>query len=524
MKIAHSAALTILIAISFLLAIVPSAKAGASLDIIPEPASVELPGGTVRLAIGSVVVAESALRELAEYTAAMLSRSNGAVIEIRERVPEKWRFSPIILSLDKSLERLGSEGYQLVADDAGVTISSSTADGVFYGIQTLRQLLPPTMENDEIAHATWLLPRVKIEDSPRFSWRGLMMDCSRTFQPVSYLEKVIDLLSLYKMNVLHLHLTDDQGWRLQIHKYPLLTETGARFAPQYRKKGGFYTKEEMKKLIDYAGSRGVTIVPEIELPGHSIAALASYPELSCTGGPFEIYPFFKGPSIQSNVFCAGREETFGFLQGVLNEVAQIFPGRYVHVGGDEVPKDKWRTCPACQARIRDEGLKDEHELQSYFIRRIEKHLNSLGKQLIGWDEILEGGLAPGATVMSWRGIKGGIDAARMGHDVVMSPTSHCYLDYDHQRISVERAYSYEPVPLELEQKFHKHILGVQGNIWTHIAVNQAATDIQVFPRLIALAEVGWSDKGQRSWKSFSRRLAAHNQRLDLLGVEYYGKK
>ncbi len=524
MKIACSAALTTLIAISILLMTAPVVSAESGLDIIPEPTSVQLPGGTVRLSIGSVVVAEPAIRALGEYVAAMLSGSNGSVIEIRETVPQNYRYSPVILRIDKSLERLGSEGYTLVADDGGVIIRGSTAAGVFYGIQTLRQLLPPTIENDEIAHATWLIPRIKIEDSPRFSWRGLMLDCSRTFQPVPYLEKIIDLLSLYKMNVLHLHLTDDQGWRLQIDSYPRLTETGARFAPQYRKTGGFYTKEEMKHLIDYAASRAVTIVPEIELPGHSLAALASYPELSCTGGPFEIYPFFKGPSIQSNVFCAGREETFSFLRNVLDEVVELFPGRYLHVGGDEVPKDKWHECPACQARIRDEGLRDEHGLQSYFIRRIEKHLNSRGKQLIGWDEILEGGLAPGATVMSWRGIKGGIAAARMGHDVVMSPTSHCYLDYDHQRISVERAYSYEPVPLELEGEFHKHILGVQGNIWTHIAVNQAATDIQVFPRLIALAEVGWSAEGHRNWKSFSRRLTAHNPRLDCLDVEYFGKQ
>ncbi len=520
MKITHSAPL---IAISFLLAIMPAASAESGLNIIPEPASVELTGGVVRLSIGSVVKVEPATRELGEYVASLLSDASGAVIEVREAVPETSSGSPVILSLDPSLERLGSEGYQLVADHGGVSIRGSAAAGIFYGIQTLRQLLPSTIENGETALAAWMIPHLKIEDSPRFAWRGLLLDCSRTFQPVSYLEKIIDLLSLYKMNVLHLHLTDDQGWRLQIDQYPRLTEIGAEFPPQYRKRGGFYTKEEMKRLISYARSRAVTIIPEIEMPGHSLAALAAYPELSCTGGPFEIYPFFKGTNIQRNVFCAGREETFRFLRNVLDEVVELFPTRYVHVGGDEVPKDNWRECPECQARIRDEGLKDEDGLQSYFIRRIEKFLNSRGKQLIGWDEILEGGLAPEATVMSWRGIKGGVAAARMGHDVVMSPTSHCYLDYDHRTISVEKAYSYEPIPAELEPEFHKHILGVQGNMWTHIAVNQAATDIQIFPRLIALAEVGWSAGGQRNWPDFARRLDSHHARLELLGVEYYGK-
>jgi hexosaminidase len=488
-------------------------------SIIPLPERVEVGTGRFRLTIGTPIIATGKTHRVGKYLSGFLSRTSGSVIRLVELTGEKADRRGIILKTDPELEYLGPEGYLLKIDPESVRISASSEAGVFYGCQTLRQLLPPTVESSELQHAAWELPCLTIEDKPRFVWRGLMVDCSRTFQTADYLKRLIDILALYKLNVLHLHLTDDQGWRLEIKKYPRLTSTGARFPDSYRKVGGYYTQEQIREIISYAAVRQVTIVPEIEMPGHCLAALASYPELSCTGGPFAIYPFFKGPNIQENVYCAGKEETFKFLENVLEEVLDIFPCRYVHVGGDEVPKTQWEKCRECQARIKSEGLQTEEELQSYFIKRIEKFLNSKNKTLIGWDEIIEGGLAPQATVMSWRGMQGGIEAALHGHDVVMSPTSHCYLDYDHETISVEKAYSFEPVPIELSEDRHRHILGLQGNMWTHIAVNEPAFDTQVFPRLISLSEVGWTAKNNKNWKDFSRRLESHYSRLGALGVE-----
>jgi hexosaminidase len=350
-----------------------------------------------------------------------------------------------------------------------------------------------------------------------------MLDCSRTFQSPGYIRRTIDRMSFYKMNVLHLHLTDDQGWRLEIRKYPELTVKGARFPERYAEPPahqGFYSQAEMRDLISYAAARSVTIVPEIEMPGHALAALSCFPGLSCSGGPFEIYPFFKGPNITNDIFCAGNDGTFEFLENILGEVAALFPSEFVHVGGDEAPKDSWNKCPKCRARIQSEGLKDEHELQSWFMRRVEKTLLKHGKRLIGWDEILEGGLAPGAAVMSWRGTSGGIAAANTGHAVVMSPTSHCYFDYTYEKIDSRRAYSFEPVPADLPADKVRHILGLQANFWSHIDREPEKVDRQLFPRLLAIAERGWSAKEAVDWADFSRRLRYHLAQLDRLGVRY----
>ena len=348
-----------------------------------------------------------------------------------------------------------------------------------------------------------------------------MMDTSRTFQTKAYLERCIDLMGLYKLNVLHLHLTDDQGWRLEIEKHPLLTTKGAKFSPNYSKPGGFYSKKEMKEILRYAAARNITLVPEIEMPGHCLAALAVYPQLSCTGGPFEIYPFFEGPGIQSNVYCPGNEKTFTFLEDVLTEVIELFPSTFIHLGGDEVPKSKWEACEKCRARIRDEKLKDLNELQSWFIKRMARFVESKGRKVIGWDEIMEGGLAEGAAVMSWRGIKPGIEALKAGHAVVFTPTSHCYLDYTYERLSLDRSYAFEPVLDGMTGEETARILGVQGNMWTHIATTEDAVDAQVFPRLIALAEAAWSPKDRRDEKSFCARMSSHYSRLDRMGVQYY---
>jgi hexosaminidase len=358
------------------------------------------------------------------------------------------------------LPTLGDEGYQIKVDKNRVEISANAPAGIFYGFQTLKQLMPLSAEADKVA-----IPALEIEDQPRFTWRGNLLDVARHFFPVSFLKEYIDILASYKLNVLQLHLTDDQGWRIEIENYPELIEIShwrdetlkghSRSPNEYdgRGYGGFYTQNQVREIVKYAAERYITVIPEIEMPGHATAALAAYHNLGCTGGPYKVETKW---GIFKDVFCAGNEETFEFLQNVIDEVMCMFPSNFIHIGGDEVPKDRWKECPKCQARIKEEGLRDEHGLQSYFINRMDKYLTSKGRRLIGWDEILDGGLAPGATVMSWRGIEGGVSAAKMGHDVVMSPATHLYFDYyqSQDRINeplaiggflpLERVYSYEP--------------------------------------------------------------------------------
>ena len=349
-----------------------------------------------------------------------------------------------------------------------------------------------------------------------------MLDCSRTFQSVEYLKKTVDRLAFYKMNILHLHLTDDQGWRLEIKKHPELTRKGARFSPQYNEPEshqGFYTQTELRDLVKYAQLRGVTIVPEIEMPGHTLEVLVCRPDLSCTGKiPDDIFPFLKGSNITRDIFCAGNDDTFKFLEDVIDEVADIFPSTFIHIGGDEAPKDRWKACPKCQARIKAEGLKNEHELQSYFIRRVEKHINAKGRRLIGWSEILEGGLASNAAVMDWIG--GGAEATEAGHDAVMSPTSHCYFDYSYQSISTEKAYAFNPVAI-LSPDQAKHLLGIQANFWSHIDREPALVDRQLFPRLISLAERAWSPAETTDGNHFKSRLDEHLPILEKMDIRYY---
>ena len=348
-----------------------------------------------------------------------------------------------------------------------------------------------------------------------------MLDCSRTFQSVEYLKKTIDRLGFYKMNTLHLHLTDDQGWRIEIKKYPELTQKGARFSAKYKEPQshqGYYTQQELRELVSYAAERGVTIVPEIEMPGHSRAALLCRPGLSCAGAiSDDLYPYFKGPGITRDILCAGSEDTFRFLEDVLNEVMDIFPSKFIHVGGDEAPKDRWKTCSKCQARIKAEHLTDEHELQSYFMRRIEKHLNAKGRRLIGWSEILEGGLAPNAAVMDWIG--GAAQATKEGHDAVMSPTSHCYFDYPYSQINTKQAYDFNPIA-GLTPGQMKHVLGVQACFWSHIDREPALVDRQLYPRLLSLAERGWSPASVSDWQSFEPRLKAHLAWLRDFGIAF----
>jgi hexosaminidase len=403
-------------------------------------------------------------------------------------------------------------------------------------------LLPPEVfAAKPVAGGDWKIPCAQIEDQPRFKWRGLLLDVARHFFTKNEVKQLLDVLAMQKINTLHMHLTDDQGWRVEIKKYPRLTEIGAwrkdagfgldpkastAYGPDGRY-GGYYTQDDIREIVAYARARHITVVPEIEMPGHSSAALSAFPELSCNGGPYT--PNAQG-GVFAGVYCAGKDETFDFLQNVLAEVHQLFPCAYIHIGGDEVPKDNWKKCPRCQARIKQEGLKSEHELQSYFIRRIEKFINAQGRTLIGWSEIREGGLAQNAVVMDWIG--GAVEAASAGHDVIMSPTGYCYLDYyqstNHATepkaiggyLPLSKVYSFEPLPAKLDPQYQSHILGAQGNLWTEYVPNFKHAQYMVFPRLCALAEVTWSPQSSRKWEDFLRRLPTQYQRFDQLGVNY----
>lgn len=444
----------------------------------------------------------------------------------------------IILSFDTEITN--SEGYFLEVTDENITIKGAGVSGLFYGVQTLLQLIYPQVQSgSEIT-----IPGLVINDAPQFKWRGMHMDVSRHFYSVSFIKKMLDIMASLKLNTFHWHLTDDQGWRIEIKRYPKLTEVGA-----WRKEtmeghytetdqkfdgmryGGYYTQEEIKEVVKYAQSRQITIVPEIEMPGHAVAALSAYPEYSCTGGPFDVYTKW---GVSDDVYCAGKDETFVFLENILDEVIELFPGQYIHVGGDECPKSRWEQCPHCQKRIADEGLKNEFELQSYFIKRIEKYIASKGKKLIGWDEILEGGLAERATVMSWRGFIGGVEAAHTGHYVVMAPTDFCYFDYYQGNpaeeplaiggaLPLDKVYAFNPVPSTLSIEDRKYILGAQANVWTEYITNENKFEYMVFPRLCAMAEILWTPVEKQNYRQFLTRLDSEFLRLEKYRVNYRPK-
>lgn len=430
------------------------------------------------------------------------------------------------------------EGYELLVNQKGVTISASSAIGYFYGFQSLLQLMPTEIFSASVnPNLKLIIPECIIKDNPRFEYRGVMLDVGRYFFPITYIKKLVDVLAINKMNTLHLHLTEDQGWRIEIKKYPKLTEIGSirkeSMLGHYRDQkydgkphGGFYTQDEIRDLVAYAQRKFVTIVPEIEMPGHALAALASYPELGCTGETYEVGTKW---GVEQRVFCP-TEKTFSFLEDVLTEIIDLFPSKYIHIGGDECPKNTWKASAFCQELIKKEGLKDEHELQSYFIRRIDKFVTSKGRKIIGWDEILEGGLSPNATVMSWRGTTGGIEAAKQKHDVIMTPNSYVYLDYYQSDpasepiaiggfLPLQKTYSYEPIPTELSPEEAKYIRGVQANLWTEYVSTPEHADYMLFPRALAVAEIGWSDK-TKSYEDFTKRLMVHLERLKFMSVDH----
>lgn len=487
------------------------------INIIPKPKSIVVNEGTFKLTSDTKIYFNVNSKKVADYLTEVLNPATGFNF-----TPLVWNgkveTNSIILSLTTITEDYGKEGYSIIVNPFNVMIEANELNGLFYGVQTLRQLFNPYINSVvRVEGVDWILPCVVVLDKPEFVWRGLNLDCCRHFMDKEFIKRYIDLLAYHKFNTLHWHLTEDQAWRIEIKKYPELTKKGAfRTYDDGSIYGGFYTQDDIKEVVSYAESRFINVVPEIEMPGHSTAAISCYPEISCTGGPFNVGTLW---GIYYDIYCAGNEKTFEFLEDVISEVVDLFPSKYIHIGGDEAPKKRWENCPKCQTRIKSENLKDEHELQSYFIKRMEKFINSKGKQIIGWDEILEGGLAPEATVQSWRGVKGAIDAAQQGHDVIVSPTSNCYFDYPVDVTDMQKVYSFDPIPAELTLDERKHVLGSEGNMWSEYATQELIDD-RLFPRMLALSEVIWTYPAERNYEEFIQRVQKHYDRLDILGVNY----
>jgi hexosaminidase len=493
------------------------------INIIPKPVNLITKKNSFIYDKNTVILYDSNIPGIVPIADIIVNQFNITKVNI----PSRKNY--ISLSIDKKI--VNPEGYKMDVNRNFIRITANTPAGLFYGTQSLIQLVNFNSRENKI-------PSLEISDSPAFPYRGMHLDVSRHFAPVDFVKKYIDLMSKYKFNKFHWHLTDDQGWRIEIKKYPRLTEVGAfrdstllgRYSDFPRKfdktrHGGFYTQEEIKEIIDYAAARYVEIIPEIEMPGHCMAALAAYPEYACTKGPFSVWPIW---GVSEDIFCP-TEETFSFLTDILSEVVDLFPSKYIHIGGDEVPKKRWKESSFCQDLIKKENLKDEHELQSWFIKRIEKFVNEKGKTIIGWDEILEGGLAPNAVVMSWRGESGGVEAAKQKHNVIMTPGSHCYFDH-YQSLdpgdpiaiggytSLEKVFNYKPVPEELSISQSKYILGAQANLWSEYFTTTSQVEYMAYPRAIALSEVLWTNSAKRDFSNFIKRIIPHHRYLKQNGV------
>jgi hexosaminidase len=496
-----------------------------NLGLIPQPVSMKISDGSLLLKRDLAITINGGREsiQIARYLRDYLNNRFGYESTVWIERADNPNYQ-IALNIDENLNLPNDEGYILAIDESGISIEALSTKGLFYGVQTLFQILPDQQAGKDLIEVQTML----IQDYPRYEWRGMHLDVCRHFFDVDFIKKYIDILAMHKMNTFHWHLTEDQGWRIEIKKYPKLTEIGAwRTEEDGSVYGGFYTQEEVREVVKYAAEKYITVVPEIELPGHSVAALAAYPEYSCTGGPFEVA---NNWGVFTDVYCAGKEETFEFLTDIIGEVIDLFPSEYFHIGGDECPKKAWEECLDCQERIADQGLKNEHGLQSYFVKRIEKFLISKNRKLIGWDEILEGGLAPQAAVMSWRGYAGGIAAAEQGHDVVMSPTGHCYFDYAQAKtgepksfnsyLPLNRVYTFDPTPPDMDAEQAKHILGGQGNVWTEYIPTSDHVEYMLAPRICAMAEVLWSPKQSLNFKGFEERLGYFYRSLDANGVNY----
>ena len=516
-----------------------------AIAVVPQPSEIKETGGALELKATSVIAyADAAARQPAEMLAASLRPATGF------KLPVKSGTQGTIVFKTAENSKPGSESYALRVTDH-VIITAPTEQGLYYGAQTLRQLLPVEIFSSKKVSAEWTIPGVEIRDVPRFGWRGMHLDVGRHFFEVNDIKKFIDLLAIHKLNTFHWHLTEDQGWRVEIKKYPKLTTVGAYRAstPPYgnrggsdgKRYGGFYTQEEIRDIVAYAAERHITIVPEIDMPGHMSAAVASYPEIGNTDVPgfnpevithWGVYPHILAPS----------EEAFEFVEGVLAEICELFPSKYIHIGGDEAPKGQWEKSKFAQEVIKREGLHNEHELQSYFIQRVEKILEKQGRSLVGWDEIREGGLSPQATVMSWRGVKGGIASAKEGHDVVMAPNSHTYFDHYQNDakaelakgaefeciggfLPIKKVYSFDPVlPGTLSDAEQKHVLGVQAQLWTEYMKTWDKVEYLAFPRMAALAEVAWTSPEHKDFTDFAERLEPMRDRYRIMGINAYDGK
>lgn len=523
--------------ISCLILLLPLYLAGQEINIIPKPVEMKIGNGSFILNNSTFIIANKADTKEADYLNSYLEKFYKLDLKIKNINPFGDQAKNCIILLGRIYpEGHGAGYYRFNVDKEQIYIGGVDGPGLFYGMQTLIQLLPIPNTNSKIQ-----IPCVTITDYPRFSYRGIHLDVSRHFFPIDYIKKFIDLLALHKMNYFHWHLTDDQGWRIEIKKYPKLTQIGAwrdgTIIGKYPGTGndsihygGFYTQEQIKEIVKYAAERYITVIPEIDMPGHDMAALAAYPQLGTR--PDSVYKVAQTWGIfgKMNNVLAPSEFTFQFIQDVLDEVMDLFPSKYIHIGGDEVFKKWWQDCSSCQQFMKEQGLKDEHELQSYFIKRIEKYVNSNGRTIIGWDEILEGGLAPNAAVMSWRGEKGGIDAAKQNHFVVMTPNETLYFNRSQMEhddsltangyIPIEKVYNYEPVPKELDSIQAKYILGAEGCLWSEYIANTMKLEYQLFPRIAALSEVVWSNKENRNWDDFKKRMITQFKRYDLWKVNY----
>ncbi len=498
------------------------------ISILPQPVSLEMREGSFVLKPNTAIATTRETRSIGEFLSRALAPTTRFVLPVRSGA---GKANSIEIALDRSLDRLGDEGYTLEVTPERIAIRAPKAAGAFYAVQSLRQLLP--------AADAQRIPCVRIEDHPRFAWRGALVDVARHYMPKPALLKFIDQIALLKMNSLQLHLTDDQGWRVQIAKYPRLTKVGSirketRLGHERRGKefdgkphGGFYTQADIKEIVAYGRRNFVNVVPEIEMPGHAQAAIAAYPELGNTGKPLEVLTHW---GVNKNVFNV-NEKTILFLQDVLSEVLKLFPSKFIHVGGDEVPLDQWKASADAKARMKELGLTSEVQLHGYFIRRMDEFLAKRGRRLVGWDEILEGGVNPTATVMSWRGNKGGIKAAKAGHDVVMADNTRTYFDYYQSKdpkeplaiggfLPLDMVYSFEPVPAELTAEEGKHILGTQGQLWTEYIATPEYLEYMAFPRMAALAEVAWTAAAQKNYSSFLERLRTQEERWKTAGVNF----
>lgn len=513
--------------LKLLLLFIPFSLFTQELNVIPKVMKAEMMEGTFTINSNTqIILNQSNLDYLGDLMKDFLMENYQ--INLSKKVSNEVIDNSINFILENSSKK---EAYSLLINDKSVVIKGDTA-GLFNGLQTLLQLMPV------LKSATVQLPKFQINDEPRFKHRGAMLDVGRYFFTVEEVKRFIDLMAYYKLNVLHWHLTEDAGWRIEIKKYPLLTKVGAwRRGTQIGHPhesfdklphGGFYSQDQVKDIVKYAHKRNITIIPEIDMPGHTLAALAAYPDLACTKGPFKV---LENWGIQKDIMCAGNEHTYHFVEDILDEIMEMFPSEIIHIGGDEAPKERWKECRDCQEKIKKENLQNENELQSYFVNRIGTYLQSKGRKMLGWDEIMEGGLPQNAIVMSWRGEESGIKAAKMHHDVIMSPNNYMYLDYYqanqeaepvniHGYLPLELVYSYEPLSPRIPEENHKYIVGVQGNIWMEFIHSQAKLDYMAFPRLAAIAEIGWSTDVKKNFLDFQDRLSHNLNWLDIKNVNF----